>query len=360
MVEKGAGLRRHHRLLRRRALDPRQRPRRRQASRRESRERARELPAAETGNFFQDDIDRGLPRHRPQDARLVRERDRGRASSRRSIPTITRRAGRRRRRPVGARGALQRRRARAGAGRLRPPLATITFIGMMFNSSNTDLKHFFRATKSLSSALYVAKRLAVHLQELARVPARRAGDERQRAGGAAGAELPSTSASRSTPTRRPESSDRATATGAPAPMVRGCGRSVRISARRGRGARLWRLLRTTSADRPRPIRTCARAASIFSPVPRTTPATASALAEDAGRRNGDPLPVAGGLDAGLEGADRRRELRCVPAPARPLQAWNHRASLGTAALLQRVRSLPRRRCGDDRGLRRRAPRPRPG
>jgi succinate dehydrogenase/fumarate reductase flavoprotein subunit len=26
--------------------------------------------------------------------------------------------------------------------RLRPPLATITFIGMMFNSSNADLKHF--------------------------------------------------------------------------------------------------------------------------------------------------------------------------------------------------------------------------
>ncbi len=34
--------------------------------------------------------------------------------------------------------------------RLRPPLATITFIGMMFNSSNADLKHFFSATKSLS------------------------------------------------------------------------------------------------------------------------------------------------------------------------------------------------------------------
>lgn len=51
--------------------------------------------------------------------------------------------------------------------RLRPPLETITFIGMMFNSSNADLKHFFRATQSLTSALYVAKRLAVHLKELA-------------------------------------------------------------------------------------------------------------------------------------------------------------------------------------------------
>lgn len=52
--------------------------------------------------------------------------------------------------------------------RLRPPLKTITFIGMMFNSSNADLKHFFRATKSLRSALYVARRLSKHLLELLR------------------------------------------------------------------------------------------------------------------------------------------------------------------------------------------------
>lgn len=50
--------------------------------------------------------------------------------------------------------------------RLKPPLQTITFIGMMFNSSNADLKHFFRATKSLTSFLYVARRLMVHLKEL--------------------------------------------------------------------------------------------------------------------------------------------------------------------------------------------------
>lgn len=51
--------------------------------------------------------------------------------------------------------------------RLKSPLRTITFIGMMFNSSNADLKHFFRATKSLTSAIYVAKRLVSHLKELA-------------------------------------------------------------------------------------------------------------------------------------------------------------------------------------------------
>lgn len=50
--------------------------------------------------------------------------------------------------------------------RLRPPLKTITFIGMMFNSSNADLKHFFNATKSLTSFLYVIKRLAIHMTEL--------------------------------------------------------------------------------------------------------------------------------------------------------------------------------------------------
>ena len=50
--------------------------------------------------------------------------------------------------------------------RLKPPLKTITFIGMMFNSSNADLKHFFRATKSLTSFLYVARRLAIHTKEM--------------------------------------------------------------------------------------------------------------------------------------------------------------------------------------------------
>ncbi|MDE3177486.1 MAG: FAD-dependent oxidoreductase [Pseudomonadota bacterium] len=56
----------------------------------------------------------------------------------------------------------------ADMARLKPPLETITFMGMMFNSSNADLKHFFRATKSLRSFLYVARRLAAHVAELAR------------------------------------------------------------------------------------------------------------------------------------------------------------------------------------------------
>lgn len=52
--------------------------------------------------------------------------------------------------------------------RLRPPLKTITFMGMMFNSSNADIKHFFNATKSLKSFSYVAKRLVSHATEVLR------------------------------------------------------------------------------------------------------------------------------------------------------------------------------------------------
>lgn len=59
------------------------------------------------------------------------------------------------------------RRLGADMARLKPPLKTITFMGMMFNSSNADLKHFFQATKSLASFFYVAKRLLNHMKELA-------------------------------------------------------------------------------------------------------------------------------------------------------------------------------------------------
>ncbi len=56
----------------------------------------------------------------------------------------------------------------ANLKRLRPPLATITFMGMMFNSSNADIRHFFNATKSLTSFAYVTKRLAAHALEVLR------------------------------------------------------------------------------------------------------------------------------------------------------------------------------------------------
>lgn len=56
----------------------------------------------------------------------------------------------------------------ANLKRLRPPLASITFMGMMFNSSNADIRHFFNATKSLTSFAYVARRLAAHALEVMR------------------------------------------------------------------------------------------------------------------------------------------------------------------------------------------------
>lgn len=50
--------------------------------------------------------------------------------------------------------------------RLRKPLETITFVGMMFNSSQ-EVNHFFNATRSVNSALYVTKRLLSHAADLA-------------------------------------------------------------------------------------------------------------------------------------------------------------------------------------------------
>src|SRR5690606_9669648 len=52
--------------------------------------------------------------------------------------------------------------------RLSPPLSTITFMGMMFNSSNADIKHFFNATRSVSSFAYVLRRLIAHAGEVVR------------------------------------------------------------------------------------------------------------------------------------------------------------------------------------------------
>lgn len=55
----------------------------------------------------------------------------------------------------------------ASVANLRPPLKEITFVGMMFNISR-EVQHFFRATKSLTSALYVARRLIAHSYEMLR------------------------------------------------------------------------------------------------------------------------------------------------------------------------------------------------
>jgi succinate dehydrogenase/fumarate reductase flavoprotein subunit len=51
--------------------------------------------------------------------------------------------------------------------RLRPPLREITFVGMMFNASQ-EVQHFFNITRSMKSAIYVAKRLLAHAGEMLR------------------------------------------------------------------------------------------------------------------------------------------------------------------------------------------------
>ncbi|HYZ34078.1 MAG TPA: FAD-dependent oxidoreductase [Crenalkalicoccus sp.] len=53
----------------------------------------------------------------------------------------------------------------AEAKRLGPPLREITFVGMMFNASR-EVSHFFNCTRSLTSALYVARRLLQHGREM--------------------------------------------------------------------------------------------------------------------------------------------------------------------------------------------------
>jgi succinate dehydrogenase/fumarate reductase flavoprotein subunit len=49
---------------------------------------------------------------------------------------------------------------------LRTPLRTMTLFGMMMNSSTKDLTHFYNATSSFRSFIFVAKRIARHLWEL--------------------------------------------------------------------------------------------------------------------------------------------------------------------------------------------------
>jgi succinate dehydrogenase/fumarate reductase flavoprotein subunit len=50
-------------------------------------------------------------------------------------------------------------------GTLRPPLAEITFVGMMIGTGR-ELQHFFNVTRSLRSAAFVAWRLLVHGRDL--------------------------------------------------------------------------------------------------------------------------------------------------------------------------------------------------
>ena len=135
---------------------------------RESRARAKEYLKSETGNFFQDDMIEAFLDTGPKMLDWFEKE-----TAVRFAPTLypdyhpTAPGGVDVGRSVLA-APFDSSELGAELKRLRPPLSTITFVGMMFNSSNADLKHFFKATKSLTSALYVAKRLAIHASELVR------------------------------------------------------------------------------------------------------------------------------------------------------------------------------------------------
>jgi succinate dehydrogenase/fumarate reductase flavoprotein subunit len=139
-----------------------------QSDARESRDRAKEYLKSETGNFFQDDMIEAFLDTGPKMLDWFENE-----TEVRFVPTMYPDYH-----PTAPGGVDVGRSVLAAPfnsselgpelKRLRPPLSTITFVGMMFNSSNADLKHFFKATKSITSALYVAKRLGVHAVELAR------------------------------------------------------------------------------------------------------------------------------------------------------------------------------------------------
>lgn len=139
-----------------------------QSDARESRDRAKEYLKSETGNFFQDDMIEAFLDTGPKMLDWFENE-----TEVRFVPTMypdyhpTAPGGVDVGRSVLA-APFDSSELGSELKRLRPPLSTITFVGMMFNSSNADLKHFFKATKSITSALYVAKRLGIHAVELAR------------------------------------------------------------------------------------------------------------------------------------------------------------------------------------------------
>jgi succinate dehydrogenase/fumarate reductase flavoprotein subunit len=248
---------------------------------RDSRERAKEYLKAETGNFFQDDMVEAFLDTGPAMLDWFE-----RETDVKFVPTLY---------PdyhPDAPGGVDVGRSVLAApfdasalgpelGRLRPPLSTITFVGMMFNSSNADLKHFFRATKSLVSALYVAKRLAVHALELARY---RRGVQ-VTSGNALAARLAKSCFALGIPihTEAPAEAlirEGASVTGA---IVGGAKRPVRVTARRGVvlacGGFPHDAARTAAA-----YPHLRRGGEHFSPVPAANTGDGIRLAEDAGAR----------------------------------------------------------------------------
>ena len=84
------------------------------------------------------------------------------------VSGLPRRGARRRAgRPLDGDAAVRRSRAWSAHQGSRRPLPELTVFGMMLGSGK-EIIHFMRATKSLTSALYVAKRLSKHLMDVMR------------------------------------------------------------------------------------------------------------------------------------------------------------------------------------------------
>ena len=157
--------------------------------------------------------------------------------------------------------------------RLRPPLTTITFIGMMFNSSNADLKHFFNATKSLISAVYVGKRLSGHLKDLALYKR----GVQITSGNALAARLAKSAFNLGIPIHtNAQARELLMADGRVTGQWFAASRRICASPRAVAWCWLAAGIRTTSNASPRLIRTCNAVASICRRRPLATPVTVSA------------------------------------------------------------------------------------
>ena len=280
-----------------------------------------------------------VPRQRTGDGGVVRARDRSQVRTD-DVPRLPpRRAGRRRDRPLDPRGAVQRaqprRRDRAAA-------------------SAADDHHLHRDDVQLvecrSEALLQCDEVAGFggvrrqaadqpLQGSGPISPRRANHERQRAGGAAGEDL-----------LRPRHSDPHQRRGARAARVRRQGHR-RSGARQARGHAHHRAARRGAGLRRLSARRRANHQDLSASAARRRASVAGAHrqhrrrpeARRKRRRQGrHPLQGRGRgrVDAGVAGAAIGRQVRRLPASARPLQARHHRRAAQRQALHQRVELLP--------------------
>ena len=254
VVEKEQVLRRHHRLLGRRVVDPRQPAR--QGDGADTREAVVTYMKNQTGEFYDEAAVECLPRQRAADGRVVRARDRGQVRADDVSRLPPRRARRRRHRPLDPRGAVQRAQPRPEIGAAAPAA-----------DDHHLHRHDVQLVECRPEALLQRDEVARFrglcrqaagepLQGSGAVSPRRASHQRQRAGGAAGEDL--------LRPRHPDPYRRRSARAAQSPTAGSpalwCARSKTTCASPRAAASCWpaAAIRTTSRASPRPTRTSAR------------------------------------------------------------------------------------------------------